>query len=314
MKKIIFIFLIFLSPNLFSQDIIIKIDGIEIESKVIEITTEIIKYKKFNHLDGPIRNIKISDVFYIIYENGEREKFTAINTQNLKTNNSDNDKVEIKVNPDDKNEVENNSIEPVNENISASNEEPLIEEKETIEILQDEVNSAPIKALDKNNNTNTSTTTNTIEPRQNVYNGKYTLTCIGYGNSYGGLGVKFQGRRGQKQGVGMHIGIGYFPYAKYLASIGVNLYLYKNLYLNAQWGRTGWEELSTYTTNFTTSNSTYESHVLKGYSFMLGSNWFWGKKQKVGLNWGIGITHNVNVEYFPELINTLAIDIGLFIK
>ncbi len=77
---LLFIFLLF-SFNLIAQDIIIKRNGDEIKSKILEITSETIKYKKFEFQDGPIRNINISDVFMVIYENGEREKFTT--TENL---------------------------------------------------------------------------------------------------------------------------------------------------------------------------------------------------------------------------------------
>lgn len=76
MKHIIAIlFFGFISIILFSQDIIIKKNGDEIKSKIIEITTETIKYKEFDFQEGPIRNITISEVFMIIYENGKREVF-----------------------------------------------------------------------------------------------------------------------------------------------------------------------------------------------------------------------------------------------
>jgi hypothetical protein len=88
---------IFINCHLFSQDIIIKNDKSEIKAKVLEIQEATIKYKLFEFLDGPIRNIAISDVFMIIYENGKRETFTvipktkSIPSQNLsETSNSEN--------------------------------------------------------------------------------------------------------------------------------------------------------------------------------------------------------------------------------
>ncbi|MCF8373209.1 MAG: hypothetical protein K9H64_16440 [Bacteroidales bacterium] len=76
MKQIVLILLIGLTSNLlFSQDIIIKKNGSEIKTKIIEITIETIKYKEFDFQEGPIRNINISDVFMVIYENGNREVF-----------------------------------------------------------------------------------------------------------------------------------------------------------------------------------------------------------------------------------------------
>ena len=76
MKRILFLLLIGISSNmLFAQDIIVKQNGDEIKSKILEITSETIKYKEFDFQDGPTRNINISDVFMVIYENGKREKF-----------------------------------------------------------------------------------------------------------------------------------------------------------------------------------------------------------------------------------------------
>jgi hypothetical protein len=79
MKKLFVLLSIvaFTSGNLLSQDIIIKNDKTEIKSKIIEIQEEVIKYKSFDYLDGPIRNILVSDVFMILYENGTRETFTV---------------------------------------------------------------------------------------------------------------------------------------------------------------------------------------------------------------------------------------------
>ncbi len=79
MKKaaIIFIFCIF-QLFLFAQDVIYKIDGIEIKSKVLEIDENFIKYKNFDQQEGPIRNISRAKVFMIKYQNGTIEKFTTI--------------------------------------------------------------------------------------------------------------------------------------------------------------------------------------------------------------------------------------------
>ena len=57
------------------QDIIIKNDKAELKAKVIEIQEEYIKYYLFDQPNGPIRNIKILDVFMIIYADGTRETF-----------------------------------------------------------------------------------------------------------------------------------------------------------------------------------------------------------------------------------------------
>lgn len=58
-----------------AQDIILKKDGLEIESKILEITDQQIKYRDFDFLNGPVRNIPISEVLMITYENGKKEFF-----------------------------------------------------------------------------------------------------------------------------------------------------------------------------------------------------------------------------------------------
>jgi hypothetical protein len=59
----------------FAQDVILKKDGSEINAKVVELTEQHVKYKDFDFQNGPTRNINISDVFMITYENGKKEVF-----------------------------------------------------------------------------------------------------------------------------------------------------------------------------------------------------------------------------------------------
>lgn len=91
MKKqihiLVFILICISSNNVFSQDVIIKMSGEEIESKIIEINTTEIKYKKHSLPDGPLYVIQKSEVFMIKYSNGEKE---LINKKEEKTNNSSN--------------------------------------------------------------------------------------------------------------------------------------------------------------------------------------------------------------------------------
>lgn len=63
--------------ELFAQDIIILKNTEEIKSKVEEIGDENVKYKKFDHLDGPSYNLKKKDIFMIKYENGTKEVFES---------------------------------------------------------------------------------------------------------------------------------------------------------------------------------------------------------------------------------------------
>lgn len=66
-----------------AQDVIVKNDGSTISSKVTEITSTEIKYKKFSNLNGPTYTIGKSEVNYINYENGEKETFTSISLTDL---------------------------------------------------------------------------------------------------------------------------------------------------------------------------------------------------------------------------------------
>ena len=86
MKQIILLLtiILFSSELMMAQEIIIQTNGKEIKSKIVEITEETIKYHEFGEADTPIRNIDISDVFMIVYEDGKRELYTAINSSNTK--------------------------------------------------------------------------------------------------------------------------------------------------------------------------------------------------------------------------------------
>lgn len=59
--------------NVNAQDLVILKDGSVIEAKVTEITPTEIKYKRFNHLTGPVIVISKADVLSIRYENGTTE-------------------------------------------------------------------------------------------------------------------------------------------------------------------------------------------------------------------------------------------------
>lgn len=80
MRRLSFIlFLISISLCVSAQDVIVKKDGSTIISKVLEVNIDNIKYKKHSNLDGPIYNMKLSDVLSINYANGEKETFDQLN-------------------------------------------------------------------------------------------------------------------------------------------------------------------------------------------------------------------------------------------
>ncbi len=62
--------------NLAAQDRIIKGDQTQIEAKVIEITQDAVRYKRFSNPDGPTYVLSTGEILYIEYPNGERDIFS----------------------------------------------------------------------------------------------------------------------------------------------------------------------------------------------------------------------------------------------
>jgi hypothetical protein len=63
--------------SVYAQDMIVLKDGNIIDAKVLEISPTEIRYKRFNHLDGPTIVVSIVDVLSIRYENGTSEIFNT---------------------------------------------------------------------------------------------------------------------------------------------------------------------------------------------------------------------------------------------
>lgn len=68
-----------------AQDVIVKKDNSTILSKVVEINSSEIRYKKWSNQDGPTYSISISDVASINYANGEVDKFANTTTNQVQT-------------------------------------------------------------------------------------------------------------------------------------------------------------------------------------------------------------------------------------
>ncbi|MCB0519200.1 MAG: porin family protein [Lewinellaceae bacterium] len=76
MKNLAFAFsMLLFSFAAFSQDVILLKTGEEIQAKVTEILPLDIKYKRFDHQDGPTITLPKKEVFLIKYENGMKEVF-----------------------------------------------------------------------------------------------------------------------------------------------------------------------------------------------------------------------------------------------
>ncbi len=80
MKPLLFIItgLLLSCGNVLAQDTIIDFEFNEISSKVIEITENEIKYRKWENLDGPIYSFSKGKVLMVIYQNGQREIFRNV--------------------------------------------------------------------------------------------------------------------------------------------------------------------------------------------------------------------------------------------
>lgn len=67
------LFLILFHTSGLAQDTIMKMDRSQLIVKIIEVEQHQIKYKRWNYVDGPLYSINKSEIFMIIYKNGERE-------------------------------------------------------------------------------------------------------------------------------------------------------------------------------------------------------------------------------------------------
>ena len=74
MKRFFFFSIAILCSILSSgQDIITKLDGSELQSKILEVGIDEIRYKDHSNLEGPVYVIRKAEVFMIKYQNGTKE-------------------------------------------------------------------------------------------------------------------------------------------------------------------------------------------------------------------------------------------------
>lgn len=84
MKKILLLCLALCAATaLRAQDMIVLRNATadEIPSKVLEVGEEQIRYRKASNPDGPVYTIRRSEVFFIRYENGEKEVITSYESE-----------------------------------------------------------------------------------------------------------------------------------------------------------------------------------------------------------------------------------------
>jgi hypothetical protein len=76
-NSLLFLLIIFQAFNIFSQDMIVKKDGEEIQSKIIEIGIENVKFKKHDNLEGPDYILPKHAIVFVKFENGTKEIFNV---------------------------------------------------------------------------------------------------------------------------------------------------------------------------------------------------------------------------------------------
>ncbi len=74
-KHFIFTILFLATLCAHGQDIITKKSGEDVVSKVLEITLNEVKYKKWDNQDGPLISISKSEILMIRYQNGTKDIF-----------------------------------------------------------------------------------------------------------------------------------------------------------------------------------------------------------------------------------------------
>jgi hypothetical protein len=135
----------------------------------------------------------------------------------------------------------------------------------------------------------------------------YYSVALGFGQSYGGLGLRFQGRIGRTLGVGYHGGLGMFlPLRGYgvstlgvvFFSVGAKFFWYRAWYLDVQYGSVG---------RYQTGSG---SATVYGPSFLIGGDWFFN--DRVGLNVAAGVAINATVKY--EQLAAPTFDLGFLFK
>lgn len=80
MKRIISLCLVLLCYEIYAQDFIIKRDSTRITAKVLEISTNDVRYRLYDESEGPIYVLRKHEVLSIIHESGREEIFTVSNS------------------------------------------------------------------------------------------------------------------------------------------------------------------------------------------------------------------------------------------
>ena len=87
MKRFLIVVMVLLGSALASraQDMITLRSGESILAKVMEVSPSVVKYKRFNNLDGPTYTMNTAQILEITYENGDTDSFDGAPVRELNT-------------------------------------------------------------------------------------------------------------------------------------------------------------------------------------------------------------------------------------
>ncbi len=74
-----------LSFSAFGQDTIQLRNGETINANIIELTSTTVRYRRVDQPEGPIRNVELTDIAEITYEDGSKERFVLVEKQGVGT-------------------------------------------------------------------------------------------------------------------------------------------------------------------------------------------------------------------------------------
>lgn len=86
MKNIALIFSLIIYLGTFAQDVITLKNGVDIKSKVLEVGIDVVKYKKYENIDGPTFIEPKSTILMIRYENGTKDIFSEPSKTEVENN------------------------------------------------------------------------------------------------------------------------------------------------------------------------------------------------------------------------------------
>lgn len=77
MRKTFILALLTVTAVVYSQDLIVKSDGSEIQAKVLSVEESKVSYRKWSNKNGPTYSLNTDRIFMIKYENGDKDVFSG---------------------------------------------------------------------------------------------------------------------------------------------------------------------------------------------------------------------------------------------